>query len=87
MLLKIIEKNAGQIQCFDDYNKGVDQRTCCSLASDRERFFLQNKVFWSCDEHLIKTLITFLKQKAFFMSDLAQNSQLFFLNVKMLSLF
>ena len=56
-------KNAGQAQCFDCYNKNIDERTFYSPASDRGQFLLQNTVFPSSDEHLLKTLITFLRFK------------------------
>jgi len=57
--LKTVGKNAGQAQCFDYYNKNIDERTFYSPASDRGQFFLQNKVFLSSDGHLIKKLTTF----------------------------
>ena len=52
-------KNAGQAQCFDCYNKNIDERTLYSPTSDRGQFLLQNKVFPCSDEHLFNTLITF----------------------------
>ena len=56
-------KNAGQAPCFDCYNKNIDERTFYSPASDRGQFLLQSTVFPSSNEHLFKTLITFLRFK------------------------
>ena len=56
-------KSAGQAQCFEYYNKHIDERTFYSSASDRGQFLLQNKLFPSSDEHLVNTLITFLRFK------------------------
>ena len=56
-------KSAGQAQCFECYNKHIDERTFYSSASDRGQFLLQNKLFPSSDEHLVNTLITFLRFK------------------------
>ena len=52
-------KNAGQAQCFDCYNKNIDERNFYSPASDRGQFLLQNTVFQSSDEHLFNTQTTF----------------------------